>query len=156
MPLAETALQLLLKTRTIRDEYAASVHSRLLNELVRHAPAHVYVSAAAQREASTPEWRLGDLREYGWYDQVRVMGDVGRKVFAWDHFHTVYELRRRLDALKKPSIIRVRKVLRHASVAWILKTEDAELTRLGYRSRRPDPVAAYREAGIQLLGDPGA
>jgi len=36
-------------------------------------------------------------------------------------------------------------------IAWILKTEDEELTRLGYRSMRADPEAAYREAKIELV-----
>jgi hypothetical protein len=35
-------------------------------------------------------------------------------------------------------------------VAWILKLEDAELTRLGYRSKRPSPDKAYSDAGIRL------
>jgi hypothetical protein len=39
---------------------------------------------------------------------------------------------------------------RELKVAWILKSEDAELTRLGFRSKRPDPVAAYEKAGIVL------
>jgi hypothetical protein len=42
-------------------------------------------------------------------------------------------------------------VLEKASIAWILKTEDRELNRLGYRYRRPDPHAAYLAAGIDLL-----
>lgn len=43
-------------------------------------------------------------------------------------------------------------------LAWITKEEDARLTALGYRHKRPDPDAAYAEAGIVLLPplpDPG-
>lgn len=44
----------------------------------------------------------------------------------------------------------VRKILETARIAWILKEEDRRLTKLGYRAMRPDPDAAYREAGITL------
>lgn len=36
-------------------------------------------------------------------------------------------------------------------VAWILKEEDSELTRLGFKTIRPDPDRAYQQAGIILM-----
>jgi hypothetical protein len=36
-------------------------------------------------------------------------------------------------------------------IAWILKRENEQLDRLGYRSERVDPEGAYREARIELL-----
>jgi hypothetical protein len=36
-------------------------------------------------------------------------------------------------------------------VAWILKSENAEVDWLKFRHDRPDPVAAYREPGIELV-----
>ncbi|MFL5245854.1 MAG: hypothetical protein ACJ8FY_27590, partial [Gemmataceae bacterium] len=36
-------------------------------------------------------------------------------------------------------------------IAWILKREDQELTRLGYRRNRLDPEGAYRAAKIMLI-----
>lgn len=38
-------------------------------------------------------------------------------------------------------------------VVWILKTEDRELTRRGFRDVRDDPFAAYRACGIEVLDD---
>lgn len=147
MSLESTALFLLTEHRAGRERL---MHSLLLNTLIRHVPHHIlYVSSAAQAEADRRD--IGDLREYTWYDQLKRMGDVGRKTFAWDHFFPVAELRRQLDALEEPTPAQVRGVLEKASIAWILKSEDRELNRLGYRHRRPDPHAAYRAAGIQLL-----
>lgn len=37
------------------------------------------------------------------------------------------------------------------SVAWVLKEEDAELNRLGFKAVRQDWRAAYAAAGIRLL-----
>ncbi len=152
MSLATTALSLLGACRVNRGSYEGYVHSLLLNTLIRHAPGPVYVSRAAQAEAK--RWGLGNLVEYNWYDQVKVMGDVGRKTFAWDHFFPVAELRRRIDALERPTEPQVRKILRLASVAWILKREDRRLNELGFRHRRPDPDAAYDDARIRLIGRP--
>jgi hypothetical protein len=36
-------------------------------------------------------------------------------------------------------------------VAWITKDENNQLNALGYAKNRPDPDAAYQEAGITLL-----
>lgn len=149
MPLAATAVALLCKFRSGRNEHAKRVHSHLLNTLIRHAPGPVYVSQAAQLTAD--KWKLGSLSSYDWHDQTRKMGDTRRKVFAWDHFYTVADLRRRIEALEDPTEHQVRRILKVASVAWILKSEDRELTKRGYRSKRPDPFAAYEEAGIRLI-----
>jgi hypothetical protein len=153
MSLAATALTLLESYRSDPKSPPGKVHSLLLNTLLRHAPGPIYVSAAAQAEAHR-RGIPGDLREYHWNQQVRVMGDKGRKIFAWDHFYPVAELRRRLDALESPTADQVRAILRHASIAWILKTEDGRLNELGFQHRRPDPAAAYEQAQIQLLHGP--
>jgi hypothetical protein len=42
----------------------------------------------------------------------------------------------------------IRKELR---LAWITKDENLKLSALGYNSVRPDPGAAYHEAGIVLV-----
>lgn len=133
--------------------HAKAVHSRLLNTLIRHAPGPVRVSSAAQIEGKRRG--LGDLRGYSWYQQMSEMGDVGRKVFAFDHFYTVADLRRRMDGLETPTVVQVRNILRLSSVAWILRKEDDRLNELGFRSRRVDPHAAYKKAGIRLLAGRG-
>lgn len=104
----------------------------------------VSVSAAAQAEA---ERRGVDLIVMGWHDQHRF--DPGRGMFQWEHILPVGRIR---DAcLQAGSPAEVITILQTARVAWILKEEDRRLTALGYRSVRPDPEGAYREAGITLL-----
>lgn len=103
------------------------------------------VSQAAREEAA----RIGvDLFSRNWHDQHRF--DPGRKTFHFEHVLPVNALRELCVGAGSPEAVHalLRSRLR---VAWILKSEDAELTRLGFRSRRSDPEAAYREAGIKLL-----
>jgi hypothetical protein len=109
----------------------------------------VTTSAAAQAEA---ERRGVDLRSMGWHDQHRF--DPGRVMFQWEHVVSVRHIRE--ACLAAGSTDGVAEVLKTARVAWILKEEDRRLTGLGYRSVRPDPTAAYVEAGIILLDKVGA
>jgi hypothetical protein len=103
------------------------------------------VSKAAHGRAS----RLGiDLCTQGWHGQPKF--DAGRKVFHFEHCVTVAELRRLCMEQRS-----VRDVLRVLSTkprtVWVLKEEDRRLTAQGHKSNRPDPLAAYRKAGIALL-----
>jgi hypothetical protein len=154
MALASTARALLETYRANRETYEGTVHSLLLNTLIRHAPGPIYVSTAAQAEASR-RGIPGDLRDYHWDNRRRVMGADWKETFAWDHFYPVAELRRSLDKLEAPTVEEVRLILKRASVAWILRREDRRLNELGFRHRRPDPGAAYLAAGIRLLHGPG-
>jgi hypothetical protein len=101
------------------------------------------VSEAAHLEAQR---RGVDLRQMGWHDQSRF--DPGRRTFQWEHVLPVGGLRELCLLADSPEAIA--QVLETARVAWILKEEDRRLTALGYRAVRPDPLAAYREAGIKL------
>jgi hypothetical protein len=148
MPLARTTLSLLHAYRDASG-YPREVQSRLLNTLLRHLPVKLNVSRAAHAEAKRRS--LGDLRRYLWEHQPTLMGDIGRKVFAYDHYVPVAELRRQLEDLEKPSERQIRGILSQASVVWVRRGENAELDRLGYRSRRPDPAAAYEAARIILV-----
>ena len=91
---------------------------------------------------------LGDLRRFHWDHQVRRMRDPDRSIFHWEHFLPVSVLRRRLLSLADPSTQSIAPILADADIAWILKQEDLELTRLGYSSDRDDPTAAYSAANI--------
>jgi hypothetical protein len=102
------------------------------------------VSEAAHREAQR---RGVDLREKAWHDQSRF--DPGRTTFQCEHVLPVGGLRELCLLAASPTAIA--EILGTARVAWILKEEDRRLTSLGYRAVRPDPVAAYREAGIKLV-----
>ena len=102
------------------------------------------VSAASAAAAS----RLGvDLCQQVWQDQHAF--DPGRTVFHLEHVVPVQSLR--TSCLSAADVDGVLRVLQAAQVAWILKSEDRELTRLGFRARRSSPEQAYEAAGIELL-----
>lgn len=108
------------------------------------------VSERAQEEAT--HLGLGCLRQYCWSDQPSKMGDVGRKIFHWEHMLPVAEMKRQLIALNPPTTEAIHSILTQANVAWILKEEDQTLTRLNLAHRRPDgPLVAYEKANIKLL-----
>jgi hypothetical protein len=103
------------------------------------------VSAAARVRADT----IGvDLCRQSWHAQPRF--DRGRSVFHAEHITPVRALREM--CLSAPSAEALTRSLSQAiRIAWILKEEDRRLTELGYRATRPDPDAAYRDAGIELV-----
>jgi hypothetical protein len=101
------------------------------------------MKAAARRKIN--------LCSKNWHDQP--MFDPGRRAFHLEHFVPVSAIRN--ACLEERSEAGILKILRtRLQIVWILKTEDAKLTRLGYRSRRSDPEAAYRAAGIEIAGQP--
>ena len=103
--------------------------------------------AALQRAAQLEV----DLCAKGWHDQPTF--DAKRQVFHWEHVRPVSAVRK--ACVEAASEVDVADALqRLLRVAWILKEEDRVLTRLGYRSRREDPEAAYRHAQIELIARP--
>lgn len=108
------------------------------------------VSEAALAEA---EHLKVDLRTQNWHDQPSF--DARREIFHFEHVVPVSAIRAACcDQESERAVLAVLKG--RLRVAWILKSEDAELTRLGDRSNRPDPDAAYRKAGIRLAPPRGA
>jgi hypothetical protein len=104
-----------------------------------------FCAPSVSRAAWSRARRLGiDLRSQGWHQQHRF--DPKRKVFHWEHHYTVARLGS--ECGRALSINGVLRVLKRARVVWILKAEDARLTKLGFRARRDDPDRAYRVAGI--------
>lgn len=76
--------------------------------------------------------------------------DPGRRVFHYEHMATVADI---VEAVLEVDTVQAvaEALARRIRVALILKGEDARLSSLGYRHRRPDPDAAYAQAGIQIL-----
>ena len=119
---------------------AVSVDIRKYTDLVAHE---------ASQAALTKAEELGvDLTVAGWHDQPKF--DPGRQTFVLEHVVPVKAVRAR--CLAASSEAEVADALRSVHVAWILREEDRRLTSLGHRSNRPDPRAAYLEAGIILAG----
>jgi hypothetical protein len=110
-----------------------------------------YCSHAAERVAAALS-RPVDLREQTWHDQGTF--DPNRRLFVVEHKVTIASLR---DLCRgAPDVANVLDILVDKFVVvWVLREEDDRLTRLGYRTKRPDPDAAYREAEIHLLDGSG-
>ncbi|OAI40709.1 hypothetical protein AYO40_04445 [Planctomycetaceae bacterium SCGC AG-212-D15] len=89
-----------------------------------------------------------DLQTMTWHTQPKY--DPGRAIFQWEHVNPVSSI---LEGCKQvtseEAILHILKT--RLRLAWILKRENEELTRLGYRSKRVDPEGAYRDAKIELL-----
>jgi hypothetical protein len=92
-----------------------------------------------------------DLFSSNWHEQQRF--DPGRKQFHFEHVVPVGVLRERCKACANAEAIGA-VLATEIRIAWILKEEDAVLTQLGFRSKRPDPDAAYEAAGIKLSRSP--
>jgi hypothetical protein len=100
------------------------------------------VSEAAYAEAKVLDI---DLRKMNWHDQPTF--DAARELFHFEHVQPVSAIRSLCEtAESEEAVLDILKT--KLRVAWILKTEDAELTRLGYRHKRCDPDRAYGEAKI--------
>lgn len=104
------------------------------------------VSVAAMKAAARRKKKI-DLWSRNWHNQGTF--DRGRRVFHLEHFVPVSAIRE--ACLGERSETGILELLRtRLQIVWILKAENAKLTKLGYRSRRPDPEAAYRAAGIEF------
>lgn len=103
------------------------------------------VSLGADSEAR----KIGiNLRTVDWHDQSSF--DPGRRIFHMEHVVPVADIRKSCCSATSPEeVLEILK--KQILIAWILKEEDRRLTRLGFRSNRPDPFAAYHAAGIELL-----
>tara|TARA_X000001382_G_scaffold21504_1_gene13094 strand:+ start:32 stop:484 length:453 start_codon:yes stop_codon:yes gene_type:complete len=99
-------------------------------------------SKKAHQVALDNNWPL----DMNWYNQNKY--DKGRKELLMEHKNPVEEIWQKLCA----SPWDTQKILKkEIHIVWVTRKEDAELTRLGYRSKRPDSDKAYREAGIEIL-----
>ena len=142
------ASAILAKARAVRSLTQSPTHHRRLLESISDdikkvsnlRPHEMSVAAATEAEV------LGiDLREQTWHDQPRF--DADREVFHVEHMVPVSALRELcLECGDEEHVLDI--LTSRLRVVWILKSEDAELTRLGFRHRRPDPEDAYRQAKI--------
>lgn len=112
----------------------------LIPDLVPYRVSKAAAAAAAERGV--------DLTRATFRSQWRF--DPGRTLFHYEHYATLESIVIRLERVG--SVDAAVDVLEELlQVAWILKCEDRRLGELGYRHVRPDPAAAYAEAGIELV-----
>jgi hypothetical protein len=149
--MSDLASQMVLSAPAAGADPAAERGLRaLLMTLCRNmedvAPRNVSVKAAHRGRSLG----IDDLRRLHFDDGCRIPGGRRSSSLHWEHWLPVAEMRRELMSLSDPTPAACRAVLSKARLCWILKEEDDRLSELGFRSRRPDPDAAYRAAGIEL------
>jgi hypothetical protein len=124
---------------------AVSVSIRKVCDVLVPDARHPEVSVAAAEQAAA----LGvDLRVQTWQTQPKF--DPGRAVFHYEHMQPIVAIRIALGTAASPEDV-IETIRRDLRLAWITKAENLRLTSLGYNSVRPDPDAAYAEAGITLM-----
>lgn len=103
------------------------------------------VSKRANEAAQT----LGiDIRKIKWCQQNKI--DPDRSIFHYEHFYTVKDIKTLI--LNSTTVEEIKNILKHnTKIVWILKSENEILDELKYRSDRPDPYLAYKEANIEIL-----
>lgn len=126
-----------LENKALRE--SISVDLRKISDLLKPM-----VSRKAKIEATRRSLCLETLT---WHRQPIV--DPKRKVFHYEHVIPVSIIRDK--CLEASSEETIELILSKLKVAWILKTENEELNRLGFQSNRIDPESAYLAAGIELL-----
>jgi hypothetical protein len=145
-----TALETMALTPKQASALTKSISTdiRKLCDIVFPAVKPSAISAAAAEAAAALEV---DLQTQTWDTQTSF--DRDRQVFHYEHMATVADI---VDAVLAADSVQdaADALAQRIRVAWILKEEDARLSGLGYRHRRPDPDAAYFEAGIQMLPPP--
>jgi hypothetical protein len=82
--------------------------------------------------------------------QIRTFACVTRENLHYEHWSTVGDIRRALEDCEAPAEV-LRHLHRMLKIAWITKEENATLTQLGFRTKRPDPAGAYLAAGIEMV-----
>lgn len=134
----------LTKPQAARLGESMAVDVRKACDIVVPAARYPLVSEAAWQAAND---RGVDLHEETWHTQKKF--DPKRQVFHYEHMTPVSTVVAQLrEASGAEDVLGVLDV--GIRVAWILKSENAKLNELGYTHRRPDPAAAYADAGIVL------
>ncbi len=142
------ACSILAKARALRElKLTKSQRARLLESISDDIKKCTnFVVPKASRVALEEAKQLGiDLCTKNWHDQPRF--DRGRKKFHLEHLNPVSVIRAECLLAKTNSKI-IQTLKQKLRVVWVLKSEDAKLTELGFRSKRLDPKAAYRSARI--------
>ena len=137
---------------SIRNQYRMSntKKARLYNNTIKAIfrsktdDKHVeYVSKKALAKAK----ELGiDLYSMTWLNQTKV--DPKRTIFHYEHCNPIKELRLAVLNTNK----NIQDILKQDIVCWILKDEDKELNKHGYKSKRPNGwLKCYKECGIEYM-----
>jgi hypothetical protein len=106
---------------------------------------------AANEALSRAGVDLKTFSSFGWKHQKTKLKDPDRKIFHLEHIIPVTQLANRVLEKRSEGVEDIVEILQTAKIAWILKSEDEDLNRNGYRSVRPDPMTCYKKAKITLI-----
>lgn len=102
-----------------------------------------------------------DIRKYDWYGgKVKTKDSETisiNQLYTMEHMQTAKQFEIDLVNAYKSGMLTIEFIidrLKKQHLCWVTKAEDKRLTDLGYRSARPDPEKAYREAGITICQKP--
>jgi hypothetical protein len=126
-----------IEIKTLKE--TISVEIRKYTDLIKPR-----MSSAANKVAEEMGIMLSSLT---WHKQNSV--DPGRKIFHLEHLWPVCILRN--ACLKASTHSDINDILQKATVVWILKSEDKVLNENGYRSKRKDPLLAYKTCSINII-----
>ena len=110
-----------------------------------------YVSRKAAEKANQLGIDLQTLRSTRWEQQTTKLQDPARNIFHFEHFVPAGDMAKKILDMNERSVPKIVEILASAEIAWILKEEDKELTKLGFRKNRADPRACYDKAQILLI-----
>jgi len=132
-----------LKTLTLTEAQKSRLREAISDDIKK---ASNFLPHGVSEAARATAMKSGiDLCSFTWHQQNRF--DKGRKTFVVEHFRPVSWLRDRCtEASSAADTLRI--LVNEVVVIWVLRSEDKELRRLGYRFKRPNPHKAYREANI--------
>ena len=143
---------------TPSDDYEAKTRDWIKESLkwaIRIVEKFITPRASAEAQRLADSMGLNCLSQYGWLQQTTKMKDKSRKIFHFDHFYTVSNIRDELLAITltnpQSDLNEIERIITKMDVFWITKEENQHLDALGYRSKRPSPEEAYMAAGIEIL-----
>jgi len=117
----------------------------MLNQCLRICDNYLYINLASKKAIEEAQKLNINLSKMHWQNQSKF--DPTRKVFIFEHKTPIKMIIDRI--LLNDSDIN--NILESIEIAWITKEENDILDKKGYKSNRPDPNLAYKEAGIILL-----
>ena len=100
-----------------------------------------------------------DIRDFGWDDTVKDKNGqrfLVRKDCMHEHMIPSSMIEKMLMKEFKQGTLTIEKVkdiISKQRICWILREEDEELDRRGYRSYRANPMDAYMDVGIELYDE---
>jgi hypothetical protein len=139
----------ILETRARVSGGLARSYKELFDLACRKADEIAPLNVSKKAHEKAQALGLGDLRASCWFcPGMRTNRDGRKRLFAWEHFKPVADIKREIVALQPTlTIEQVSAILVTTKIVWVLRDEAIAL---GDRSR-PDPEAVYRDAGVVLL-----